>query len=102
MTNGKPLSVEMRRKISEAKKGANNPNYGKHLSVETRRRMSDAHKGKAAYWNKKAVICAETGTVYGSIAEAAESVGVAKSGITKVLHGIYKTSGGFHWRYAGR
>ena len=63
--------------------------------------MSDAHKGKTAYWNKKAVICAETGTLYGSIAEAAESVGVTKSGITKVLHGIYKTSGGFHWRYAG-
>lgn len=102
MTYGKPLSAETRRKISEAKKGSNNPNYGKPLSVETRRKMSDAHKGKTAYWNKKAVICAETGTVYSSIAEAAESIGVAKSGITKVLHGIYKTSGGFHWRYAGR
>ena len=98
---GKHLRHETRVKIGEAKKGQIPWNKGAHLSVETRRKMSDAHKGKTAYWNKKAVICAETGTVYSSIAEAAESIGVTKSGITKVLHGIYKTSGGFHWRYAG-
>ena len=43
---GKSLSEETRRKMSEARKGENHPNYGKSLSEETRRKMSEAHKGK--------------------------------------------------------
>lgn len=127
---GKHPSPEARKKMSEAHKCANNPNYGKHLSVETRlkiseahkgthyspearrklseshkgicpsyetrRKMSESHKGKTA----KAVICVETGTLYASCTEAAQSIGVAKSGITKVLHGVHNTAGGYHWKYA--
>jgi len=40
-------SKKARRKISEAKKGENNPNYGKTHSEETRCKMSEAAKGKA-------------------------------------------------------
>ena len=36
---------EVRRKISEAKKGEKNHNYGKTLSAETRRKISEAKKG---------------------------------------------------------
>ena len=43
---GKSLSEETKRKMSEVHKGKNNPNYGKSLSEETRRKMSEAHKGK--------------------------------------------------------
>ena len=43
---GKSLSEETRRKMSEARKGENHPNYGKSLSEETRRKMSEAQKGK--------------------------------------------------------
>ena len=39
-------SKETRRKISEAKKGEKNHNYGKHLSEETMRKISEAKKGK--------------------------------------------------------
>jgi hypothetical protein len=43
---GKSLSEETKRKMSEANKGKNNPNYGKSLSEETKRKMSEAQKGK--------------------------------------------------------
>ena len=39
-------SEETRRKLSEATKGANNPNYGKTPSREYRHKMSEAIKGK--------------------------------------------------------
>ena len=43
---GKHLAAEHRRKISESEKGVNNPFYGKHHSAETRRKISEANKGK--------------------------------------------------------
>lgn len=43
---GKHLSTEHKQKLSEALKGDNSPNYGKHLSAETRKKLSEAHKGK--------------------------------------------------------
>lgn len=39
-------SEETRKKMSEATKGKNNPNYGKTLSKETKRKISEARKGK--------------------------------------------------------
>lgn len=42
---GRSHSNEARRKMSEAKKGTNHPNYGKHLSSETRRKISEAAEG---------------------------------------------------------
>ena len=43
---GKCFSEEHKRKLSEARKGENNPMYGKHISEKTRQKMSKAHKGK--------------------------------------------------------
>ena len=55
------IGEETRRKISESKKGENNPNYGKthseehkrklllaskNISEETRKKLSESHKGK--------------------------------------------------------
>jgi group I intron endonuclease len=109
---GKHHSDETRRKISESKKGRPSPrkgvnlsietrkklseaNKGKHLSIETRRKISESLKGKTA----KAVICVETGALYSSITEAAESIGVTTGAISMVVRGIRKTSGGYHWKY---
>ena len=39
-------SEESRRKMSEVKKGENNPNYGKTASEETRKKLSEAKKGE--------------------------------------------------------
>jgi hypothetical protein len=41
MKIGKKRSPETIRKMSEAMRGENNPNYGKHHSIETRRRISE-------------------------------------------------------------
>lgn len=89
---GAHLSYETRRKLSESHKGANHQNYGKHLSAETRRKIGES--------NAKAVICIETGTLYSSGREAAESIGVTPMAISNVLRGVQKTSGGYHWKYA--
>lgn len=43
---GKYLSEETKRKISDAMKGENNPNFGKHFSEKHRRKISMANKGK--------------------------------------------------------
>ena len=44
--SGYKHTEESKRKISEALKGENNPNYGKTLSEETRKKISEAKKGK--------------------------------------------------------
>ena len=46
INTGKVLSAETRKKISEATRGANNPNFGKTMSLEQRRKLSKAHTGK--------------------------------------------------------
>lgn len=103
------MSAGTRRKISEANKGANNPHYGKHLSAEHRLKIGESLKGvhrsvetrrKLSEAGKRAVICVETGTLYSSVTEAAESIGRTQSAICSVLRGVTKTSGGYHWRYA--
>jgi transcription elongation factor Elf1 len=43
---GKRPSEETKKKLSNAKKGENNPFYGKHHSEKTKKKMSDAHIGK--------------------------------------------------------
>lgn len=96
---GKHCSDEVKKKISEANKGKVSPRKGAHLSAETRRKISEAHKGRIPL-NKKAVRCVETGKLYNSITEAAKSVGAETTNISKVLRGIRKTAGGYHWKYA--
>ena len=44
--SGYKHTEESKRKISEALKGENNPNYGKTLSKETRKKISEALKGE--------------------------------------------------------
>lgn len=43
---GKTLSEEHKQKLSEAKKGAKNPNYGKQFSDEHKNKLSAALKGR--------------------------------------------------------
>jgi group I intron endonuclease len=89
---GRSHSSETRRKISEALRGANNPNFGKHHSAETRRKISEA--------KCKKVVCVETGEVYRSLSAASKAAGVSLNAISNALCGESKTSGGYHWTYA--
>ena len=74
---------------------------GQKMSDKTKKRMSDSRKGKMAQYskNKKPVLCIETNTVYESIHEAERQTGMSRGGIRRVLKGVCKTAGGFHWRY---
>lgn len=49
---------------------------------------------------RKPVICVETGEIFQSIIDAANSFGIHASGIGDVLNGIKVTTGGYHWHYA--
>lgn len=42
----KDISDETRKKMSDAKKGKNNPHYGKHLSEEHKKKIGEGNKGK--------------------------------------------------------
>lgn len=49
--------------------------------------------------HKKSVMCVETQKIFPSIKEAAESLGMKfPSGISAVLNGRQKSSGGYHWK----
>jgi hypothetical protein len=63
-----PLTPEQARKLSEARSGPNNPNYGKKFSNEIRQKMRESHararngrrgKGKKIAWNKGIALSAE-------------------------------------------
>ena len=64
-----------------------NANYGTNLK-------------RGADKRKKPIICVETGIVYGSLQEAADSVNVVRTAIDNCLKGRSKTCSGFRWRYA--
>lgn len=51
-------------------------------------------------WIEKAVFCIELGLFFESIDKASAALNIDKSSIGKASKGRYKTSGGYHWRYA--
>ena len=51
--SGRVLSEETRRKLSDANRGKNHPNYGKTFSEETRRKMSASKKNMSDETRKK-------------------------------------------------
>lgn len=54
MALGKKHSLETRQKMSEAKKGNRNPNWGKPRSLETKRKISEAQQGEKNHmWGRK-------------------------------------------------
>lgn len=50
-------------------------------------------------YNRKKVVCVETGEHYNSITEAAEAHGLKSSNLRNCLSGISKTAGKKHWGY---
>ena len=47
----------------------------------------------------KPIMCLENGTIFNSIALAAQAIGVHPHSIGDCVRGKQKTSGGFHWAY---
>ncbi len=101
-TKGRKTSEETKQKQRESMLGKNagekNGMYGKHHTEEARKKMSEKRKGgnnPAA----RCVICLDTGKVYSCIKEAANDTGACRTGITKCCLGQRKTCGKLHWEY---
>jgi group I intron endonuclease len=103
-----PLSNEIKQKISNTKKG-------KCHSIKTKEKMSKSHMGtKNSFYGKKhseeyllrrrkPIIQLDKDNNFIkewlSISEASEQLKISNSGISFVLNGKYKTSGGFKFKY---
>ena len=115
---GRKHTKEELRKMSEAHKGANNPNYGKHPSAETRQKMSTSQKARwtvderqkvadrfqgkkkpeqgvraSADKHKKRVVCVELNKEFDSLKSAAQELGISYTNISSVLHGRKESAG---------
>lgn len=124
-SKGYRYSEELKKHMSENRKGEKNGMYGKHhakesiekgrikhlrenLSSDTIYKMSVAKMGrkrsdesirKQIETISNKVICIETSVVYNSIKEAGILNGLDPSCISKACRGKRKTVGGFHWCY---
>lgn len=120
---GDIVSEETRKKISEANKGANNPNYGKRgaetsmygrtHTEEAKAKISEANSGvnnylygKTGFDNpkSKSVICLTTGFAFGSTCEAGRFYNMHYSHIGGCCRGERKSAGKFNgeplrWKY---
>lgn len=88
------MSDEAKQRISEAKRGPLNPNYGKRPSDESIRLRVEKVQRPVIQ------ICECTETIYKSIKEASEVTGVAACNISRVCNGQRKAAGGYRWKYA--
>ena len=88
--------------LSKSKLRENNPMYGKHLSEEHKKKLSESHKGKNCGSNNgmaKKVYCVENDTIYNTIKEASEELGIFSSNIVAVCKGKLKQTKGYHFKY---
>ena len=118
---GRHLSDETKQKISESNQGKqageNHPLFGTHRSDETKQKISEKAKvrladptnhpmyGKTEGNNPRAIEIDQYDKFGNFIAtwscakQAANSLNIDSSGITKCCKGKYKTAGGYIWRY---
>lgn len=115
------VKIEQSRKMKERyAKGWVHPMKGKHFSKESKAKMSKSHKGKTLSDEHKLKIgqsckgllvgglnpmatrvqCIETGEIFGSIKEAADSIRLTRAAVSRCVRGKCKTAGGYKWKYA--
>ena len=95
---GKHFSVESRRKMSEAASR-------RRLSEEHKRHIGESVKGLLVGGKNpmaRAVICIETGEIFTSVKEAADSIGTTRVNVSRCVNGKNKSAGGFHWRHLSK
>lgn len=96
--NGKQIRAFQ--KIGQtALKGTIPWNKGKKITdVEVLKRQSESHIGQVA-WNKKSIICIETGQEFDSLHAAAKALKLQVGHVCSVLRGKRKSTGGFTFKY---
>ena len=111
VTSGMHHSEETKEKMSEKKKGENNPMYGKKQSEEAKEKISEKRKGEKHPMygkpapNRSKVICITTGETFNSQTEAAIHYNVAQSSIVRCCRGVRKSAGELNgvrlqWKYS--
>lgn len=99
---GRKAAADTKRKMSEARKAY----IAKH--PEARKQCGDSFRGKSRgaefrdklrKANYKKVICLETGAVFNSVQEAAETFGVCRTSVSNVLTGRSQTAANMHFAY---
>ena len=104
--NGCICSEEKKKYLSEKNKGQVPPNKGKFLSDEEKEQISistkigmiDSNCGRPGLKIIQEINNSEF-TIWNSIIEAANTLGIDRGSITKVCKNQRKTCGGFKWRY---
>ena len=94
--NRHTLSAETKAKMSKAKMGAGNCNYGKRFSDNHRAKLRDAKIGRydgAKNPSAKAVMCTTTGETFNTTIEAGIYAGCCRSNISYCCGGKTKTAG---------
>ena len=94
----KPRSPEHCRKLGLAHKGKKPWNFGKTTSLSARKKMSLKKLGVKA-WNRKKVLCVETGEVFEGSRKAADKYNLISTNIRKCCRGERAKAGGLTWKY---
>ena len=90
----KVISEEERRKRSEAKMGARNPNYGKPMSEKCKKALHDV-----ACKPVKQILNGEVVAVFQSSSDASNHTGIEASNINRCANGKRLTAGGYSWEF---
>lgn len=100
---GKLHSEEVRKRMSENRKGCQNAFYGRHHTEDAKKKMHERHcnvKGENnPRFNPEPVICITTGEIFSSAYAAGRQLGLYSSSIRKCCEGKLKTTGGLEFQF---
>lgn len=89
---GRQVSDSTRQKLRRA--------LGDRFQTEQARKKQKENTPKgASHHNAKAILCVDTGELFGTIAEAATKYNVCRSGVSACCRGLQKSAGGVRWKY---
>ena len=92
---GKIMSEETRQKMSESKSGERHPRYGKHLSKEAKDKLRESNFKILCQYDLNMNFI----RVWEYKNQAAQELGISSTSISHCCNGVYKTAGGYQWRY---
>lgn len=96
----KKVSEEGRKRISEAKLGNKNPQYGKKCNSGQLEALKLGRE--RVVLNLPKVLCHQNNKVYNSVTEAAQNLNCGRSSISNVLTGFRKSCKGYTFEYINK
>jgi group I intron endonuclease len=96
---GKHHTKETKQKMSETRKGENNPMFGKKHTKETKQKISETRKGKGTKPILQYTLDGVFIRDWDSATTASKELNIFQTSITACCKEKLKTCGGFIWRY---